>query len=64
MMSTLNNCVVENFDLSIPGIDDIQPVIELRKIFNTNNSHEDTYNTAYDFIHFIYTSPERIRNIE
>lgn len=60
-MSTLNNCVVENFDLSIPGIDDIQPVIELRKIFNT---HEDTYNTAYDFIHFIYTSPERIHNIE
>lgn len=60
-MSTLNNCVVENFDLSIPSIDDIQPVIELRKIFNTR---EDTYNVAYDFIHFIYTSPERIRNIE
>lgn len=60
-MSTLNNCVVESFDLSIPGIDDIQPVIELRKIFNTR---EDTYNVAYDFIHFIYTSPERIRNIE
>ena len=62
-MSTLNNCVVENFDLSIPGIDDIQPVIELRKIFNTHNSHEDMYNVAYDFIHFIYTSPERIRHI-
>lgn len=61
MMSTLNNCVVENFDLSIPGVDDIQPIIELRKIFNTR---EDTYNTAYDFIHFIYTSPERIRSIE
>lgn len=63
MMSTLNNCVVENFDLSIPGIDDIQPVVELRKIFNTNNSRADTYNVAYDFIHFIYTSPERIRHI-
>lgn len=64
MMSTLNNCVVENFDLSIPGIDDIQPMIELRKIFNTDNPHENTYNVAYDFIHFIYMSPERIRNIE
>ena len=64
MMSTLNNCVVENFDLSIPGMDDIQPMIELRKIFNTDNSRAHTYNVAYDFIHFIYTSPERIRSIE
>lgn len=62
-MSTLNNCVVQSFDLSIPGMDDIQPVIELRKIFNTNSSRAGTYNVAYDFIHFIYTSPERIRNI-
>lgn len=63
-MSTLNNCVVESFDLSILGMDDIQPMIELRKIFNTDNPHENTYNVAYDFIHFIYTSPERIRKIE
>ena len=64
MMSTLNNCVVESFDLSIPGMDDIQPMIELLKISNTNNSRAHTYNVAYDFIHFIYMSPERIRNIE
>ena len=63
-MSTLNNCVVESLDLSIPGMDDIQPMIELRKIFNTNNSRAHTYNAAYDFIHFIYMSPERIRSIE
>ena len=63
-MSTLNNCVVESFDLSIPGMDDIQPMIELRKIFNTNNPHENMYNVAYDFVYFLYTSPERIRNIE
>ena len=63
-MSTLNNCVVESFDLSIPGTDDIQPMIELRKIFNTNNPHENTYNVAYDFFHFMYMSPERVRNIE
>lgn len=63
-MSTLNNCVVQSFDLSIPGMDDIQPMIELRKIFNTNNPRANTYNAAYDFIHFMYTSPERIRNIE
>lgn len=63
-MSTLNNCVVQSFDLSIPGMDDIQPMIELRKIFNTDSSRADTYNVAYDFIHFMYTSPERIRKIE
>lgn len=63
-MSTLNNCVVESFDLSIPGIDDIQPMIELRKIFNADNLRADTYNVAYDFFHFIYMSPERIRKIE
>ena len=63
-MSTLNNCVIQSFDLSIPGMDDIQPMIELRKIFNADNLRTDMYNVAYDFIHFIYTSPERIRSIE